>query len=53
LPGGITFHNVEVWDVDLSDHGTDVIIGMDIISRGKLVVETVDGIPMFSFSVGD
>lgn len=51
LPGGIVFHNVEVWDVDLSDHGAEVIIGMDIISRGKLVVETVDGVPMFTFGI--
>lgn len=51
LPGGIILHDIEVWDVDLSDHGAEVIIGMDIISRGRLVVETVNGIPMFSFSI--
>ncbi len=51
LPGGIVFHDVEVWDVDLSDHGAEVVIGMDIIARGRLVVETVNGTPMFSFSV--
>lgn len=51
LPGGIIFHDIEVWDVDLSDHGAEVIIGMDIISRGRLVVETVNGVPMFSFSI--
>lgn len=51
LPGGIVFHDVEVWDVDLSDHGAEVVIGMDIISKGRLVVETVNGIPMFSFSI--
>ncbi|MDO5346558.1 MAG: retropepsin-like aspartic protease [Lachnospiraceae bacterium] len=51
LPGGIVFHNAEVWDVDLSDHGAEVVIGMDIISRGKLVVETVYGVPMFTFSI--
>lgn len=51
LPGGIIFRDVEMWDVDLSDHGAEVVIGMDIISRGRLVVETVNGIPMFSFSI--
>lgn len=51
LPGGIVFHDVDIWDIDLSAHGADVVIGMDIISRGKLVVETVNGIPTFSFSV--
>lgn len=51
LPGGIIFHDVEVWDVDLADHGAEVIIGMDIISQGRLVVETVNGIPMFSFEI--
>lgn len=51
LPGGIIFHDVEVWDVDLAFHGADVVIGMDIISQGRLVVETVHGIPMFSFEI--
>lgn len=51
LPGGIVFHDTEVWDVDLSDHGAGVVIGMDIISQGKLVVENVNGIPMFSFYI--
>ena len=53
LPGGIVFSDVEVWDIDLSDHGAEVVIGMDIISRGRLVVDTVDGTPMFSFSVDE
>lgn len=51
LPGGIVFHDIEVWDVDLSDHGAEIVIGMDIISQGRLVVETVNGIPMFSFMI--
>lgn len=51
LPGGIIFHDVEVWDFSLSHIDAEVIIGMDIISQGKLVVETVNGIPMFSFSM--
>lgn len=49
LPGGIVFHDVEMWDVDLSDHGAEVVIGMDIISRGRLTVETIHGVPTFSF----
>ena len=49
LPGGIIFHDVEMWDVDLSDHGAEVVIGMDIISRGRLTVETIHGVPTFSF----
>lgn len=51
LPGGIIFRDIEVWDVDLSHHGAEVVIGMDIISKGKLVVETVNNIPTFSFSI--
>lgn len=51
LPSGIIFRNVEVWDIDLTYHGADVVIGMDIISQGRLVVETVNGIPMFSFEI--
>lgn len=51
LPGGITFENVEVWDIDLEVHNADIVIGMDIISQGRLVVEAVNGIPMFSFEI--
>lgn len=51
LPGGIVFQDIEVWDVDLSDHGAEVVIGMNIISQGRLVVENTNGVPMFSFSI--
>lgn len=51
LPGGIIFKDVEVWDIDLEVHNADIVIGMDIISQGRLVVETVNGIPMFSFEI--
>lgn len=51
LPGGIVFENVEIWDVDLEVHNADIVIGMDIISQGRLVVETVNEIPMFSFEI--
>jgi len=50
LPGGIVFHDIGIWDIALEDLEAEVIIGMDIISRGRLVVETVDGMPMFSFT---
>ena len=51
LPGDIIFHNVEVWCFSLSAFAADLIIGMDVISQGKLVVETRDNIPTFSFTV--
>lgn len=51
LPGDIVLHNVEVWDISLDDYAAEVIIGMDIISRGRLIVETVNGVPTFSFSI--
>lgn len=51
LPGGIVFENIEIWDVDLEVHNADIVIGMDIISQGRLVVEAVNGIPMFSFEI--
>ena len=37
--------------MSLSDYAADVIIGMDIISQGKLVVEIQNGIPTFSFTI--
>lgn len=51
LPGDIVLHNIEVWDISLDDYAAEVIIGMDIISRGRLIVETVRGVPTFSFSI--
>ncbi len=51
LPGGIVFKDVEIWGMSLSDYAADVIIGMDIISQGKLVVEIQNGIPTFSFTI--
>lgn len=51
LPGGIVFHDVELWDIDLADHGAEIVIGMDIISRGTLVIGTTDGLPTFSFRI--
>lgn len=51
LPGGIVLHDVEVWDVSLDSYAAEVVIGMDIISRGRLVVENVRGVPTFSFSI--
>ena len=51
LPGGIIFRDVELWDMDLTLNGPEVLIGMDIISQGRLVVENVNGIPMFSFEI--
>ena len=51
LPGGIVFRNAEIWGFPLSDFAADIIIGMDIISQGKLVVEMQNSIPTFSFTI--
>lgn len=51
LPGDIVLHDVEIWDIGLDGYAAEVIIGMDIISRGRLVVETVNGVPTFSFCI--
>lgn len=50
FPGGIIFDDVTIWIQDLRDLDFEVIIGMDVISRGRLVVEERKGIPTFSFS---
>ena len=49
LPGGIVFKDIELWDVDLSDAQYDVVIGMDIISRGDLHVISSTGSHAFYF----
>lgn len=51
LPRGIVFRDMEVWDIGLDSYAAEVIIGMDIISKGRLIVEMVNGVPTFSFSV--
>ena len=51
LPGGIVFRDIDVWHISLSYLDVEIVIGMDIISQGKLVVETVNDVPMFSFSI--
>lgn len=51
LPGGIVFRDIDLWDISLSHLDVEIVIGMDIISQGKLLVETVNGTPMFSFSI--
>lgn len=49
LPGGIVLHDMEVWGVDLDGYAGDVIIGMDVISKGRLIVDNRNGAARFSF----
>ncbi len=47
----LRFENVLVTEYPLENHDCDVLIGMDIISRGRLVVDTVNGKTTLSFSM--
>lgn len=50
LPGGIRISNIEIGDLDLSSlRNCDAIIGMDIISKGKLIVDGKAG--TFTFEI--
>lgn len=48
LPNGVGFANVTVTRGLLSD-GADVLIGMDIITRGDFAITNKDGNTVFSF----
>jgi alpha-D-ribose 1-methylphosphonate 5-phosphate C-P lyase len=47
LPNGVGFHGIQVTRGQLTS--TDLLIGMDIISRGDFAVTNVGGITKFSF----
>lgn len=47
LPNKVAFQNLEVTHLQLA--GADLLIGMDIISRGDFAVTNVGGITTFSY----
>lgn len=47
LPNGVTFSGLRVTKGDVS--GTDMLIGMDVISQGDLAVTNHGGVTKFSF----
>lgn len=51
LPGGIRLSNVDVWAFDIEHLDADMIIGMDVISRGQLTVGMKNGMHVFSFFI--
>jgi len=50
LPNGVGFSNMTVTRGELSA-GTDILIGMDIITQGDLAITNVSGNTVFSFRV--
>lgn len=48
LPNGVGFSNITVTRGDLSE-GADILIGMDIITRGDFVITNKNGNTVFSF----
>lgn len=49
LPNDIVIENTSVCGSKIADQGIDLLIGMDIISRGDFVVTNRDGKTLFSF----
>ena len=47
----ITFRDVTVEKKDLSEKGVDMLIGMDIISRGDFEVRNYNGLTQFAFRI--
>lgn len=50
LPGGMLIDDIELAEVDFEYHDFDIIIGMDIISRGNFAVKNDGGKTSFSFT---
>lgn len=51
LSNEITFRDVAVLKTDLSDKNVDMLIGMDIISRGDFEVRNFNGVTQFAFRI--
>jgi len=49
LPNNLGFSSIEVLECDLT--GTDILIGMDIISQGDFAISNFDGNTFFSFRI--
>ena len=49
LPNNVTMTNVMVFGSEIGAQGIDVLIGMDIISRGDFAVSNFEGTTKFSF----
>lgn len=49
LPNGVTISGVPVCDSEIGAQGLDVLIGMDLISRGDFAVTQQNNQTMFSF----
>lgn len=51
LWGNMEFKDIEVTEYPLENHDCDLLIGMDIISKGKLVVDSTGGRTTVSFTM--
>lgn len=51
LPNKVTVRNVKVMDSKIGDQGVDVLVGMDIITRGDFAVSCFGGNTCFSFRI--
>lgn len=49
LPNNVKIQDVEVCDSDIGNQGIDLLIGMDIISKGDFAVSNYNGKTVFSF----
>lgn len=47
----LSFSDLEVTEYPLERHDCDILIGMDIISRGKLTIDSTSGKTKISFTV--
>ena len=51
LPNDVVIPNIEVCDSKIGNQGLDLLVGMDIITRGDLSVTNFNGQTVFSFCI--
>lgn len=49
LPKGICLKNIKVYETTIGDQGFDLLIGMDVISKGDFCVSGANGVITVSF----
>lgn len=51
LPNNVRITNLTVFDSDIDNQGIDILIGMDVITKGDFAVSNYDGKTVFTFRI--
>lgn len=51
LPNNVRITNLTVFDSDIDNQGIDILIGMDVITKGDFAISNYDGKTVFTFRI--